>query len=215
MLEGEDIQVLEVTTREGNVRNHLDLAVTSLRDDDLVAEVANTALDLDAVVQELFERRDVEDLVASGLRSVDDELVLLALVHSTGITGSPATGRKQKGKYLLGNLLGLATTSLLRDRFELAYCSISSQIISWGNSKAVRLETYSRGGSHCDWVFSGDGERTEGDVRGLRERKEVSILRLEKERRKKSLGSVVEASLVVVDDVRASPDAVVRAWFPV
>lgn len=52
-------------------------------------------------------------------------------------------------------------------------------------------------------------------MRGLRERKEVSILRLEEERRKKSLGSVVEASLVVVDDVRASPDAVVRAWLPV
>lgn len=66
--------------------NNLDLAVTRLRDDDLVAEVANTALDLDTVVQELLEGRDVEDLVASGLRSVDDEL--------------------------LGDLLGLATTSL-------------------------------------------------------------------------------------------------------
>ena len=74
-MEEEDIQVLEVTTREGNVRNHLDLAVTSLRDDDLVAEVANTALDLDAVVEELLEGRDVEDLVARGLRSVDDELI--------------------------------------------------------------------------------------------------------------------------------------------
>lgn len=24
------------------------------------------------------------------------------------------------------------------------------RLISWGNSKAVGLETYSRGGSHCD-----------------------------------------------------------------
>ena len=57
------------------MRNNLDLAVTRLRDDDLVTEVANTALDLDTVVQELFKRRNVEDLVACGLRSVDDELI--------------------------------------------------------------------------------------------------------------------------------------------
>lgn len=69
-----DVQVLEVATREGNVSNNLDLAVTGLGDDDLVTEVADTALDLDAVVEELLEGRDVEDLVACGLRSVDDEL---------------------------------------------------------------------------------------------------------------------------------------------
>ena len=54
--------------------NNLDLAVTSLGDDDLVTEVADTALDLDAVVEELLESREVEDLVAHGLRSVDDIL---------------------------------------------------------------------------------------------------------------------------------------------
>lgn len=54
--------------------NDFDLAVTGLGDDDLVTEVADTALDLDAVVEELLEGRDVEDLVACGLRSVDDEL---------------------------------------------------------------------------------------------------------------------------------------------
>jgi hypothetical protein len=68
------------------VRNDLDLAITGLGDDDVVAEVADTALDLDAVVQELLEGGDVEDLVARGLRGVDDEL--------------------------LGDLLGLAATSL-------------------------------------------------------------------------------------------------------
>jgi hypothetical protein len=78
-------QVLEVATREGNVSNNLDLAVTRLGDDDLVTKVADTALDLDAVVEELLEGRDVEDLVARGLRSVDD--------------------------VLLSDLLGLATTS--------------------------------------------------------------------------------------------------------
>lgn len=69
-----DVQVLEVATGERNVRDDLDLAITGLGDDDLITEVTDTALDLDAVVQELLERRDVEDLVACGLRSVDGEL---------------------------------------------------------------------------------------------------------------------------------------------
>ena len=54
--------------------NDLDLAIANLGDDDVVAEVADTALDLDAVVEELLEGGDIEDLVAGGLRSVDDEL---------------------------------------------------------------------------------------------------------------------------------------------
>jgi hypothetical protein len=69
-----DLQVLEVATREGDVSDNLDLALTNLGDDDIVTEVANTALDLDAVVEELLEGRDIEDLVARGLRSVDDVL---------------------------------------------------------------------------------------------------------------------------------------------
>ena len=55
--------------------DNLDLAITRLRDVDLVTEVTDTALDLDAVVEDLLEGRDVEDLVARGLRSVDDELI--------------------------------------------------------------------------------------------------------------------------------------------
>jgi hypothetical protein len=69
-----NVQVLEVATREGNVSDNLDLAIARLGDLDAVAEVANTALDLDAVVEELLEGRDIEDLVAGGLRSVDHEL---------------------------------------------------------------------------------------------------------------------------------------------
>lgn len=61
--------------------NNLDLAVTGLGDDDLVTEVADTALDLDAVVEELFEGRDVEDLVARGLRSVDDVLFFISIFN--------------------------------------------------------------------------------------------------------------------------------------
>jgi hypothetical protein len=69
-----NLQVLEVATREGDVSNNLDLTVTNGVDNDVLTEVADTALDLDAVVEELLEGRDIEDLVASGLRSVDDEL---------------------------------------------------------------------------------------------------------------------------------------------
>lgn len=54
--------------------NNLNLAIANLGDDNVVTEVADTALDLDAVVKELLEGRDIEDLVASGLGSVDDEL---------------------------------------------------------------------------------------------------------------------------------------------
>lgn len=54
--------------------NDLDLALTSLGDDNVVAQVADAALDLDAVVEELLEGGDIEDLVRGGLRSVDDVL---------------------------------------------------------------------------------------------------------------------------------------------
>lgn len=62
------------------MRDNLDLAVTGLRDLDVIAEVANTTLDLDAVMQELLERRDVEDLVADGPGGVDHELKQLSVI---------------------------------------------------------------------------------------------------------------------------------------
>ena len=69
-----DLQVLQVAAGEGDVGNNLNLAIANLGDDNVVTEVTDTALDLDAVVKELLEGRDIEDLVASGLGSVDDEL---------------------------------------------------------------------------------------------------------------------------------------------
>lgn len=57
------------------MRNDLDLALSLLGDLDGIAEIASAALDLDAVVEELFKRLDVEDLVVDGLRAVDDELL--------------------------------------------------------------------------------------------------------------------------------------------
>jgi len=62
------------------VGDDLDLAVAGLGDEHVLAEVADAALDLDAVVQELLEGRDVEDLVARGLRGVDHELETQSLV---------------------------------------------------------------------------------------------------------------------------------------
>ena len=66
--------------------NDLDLSIALLRDLDGVAEVAGAALNLDAVVKELLESLDVEDLVVDGLRAVDDELLgdLLALLGGSG-----------------------------------------------------------------------------------------------------------------------------------
>lgn len=68
------LQVLEVPARELVVGNDLDLAITDLGDLDGLAQVADTAVDLDLLVQELLEGGNIEDLVAGGLRGVDDEL---------------------------------------------------------------------------------------------------------------------------------------------
>jgi hypothetical protein len=52
----------------------LDLAIADLRDVDGIAEVPHTTLDLDLVMQELFEGRKVENLVADRLSAVDSVL---------------------------------------------------------------------------------------------------------------------------------------------
>lgn len=54
--------------------NDLDLAVALLGDLDGVAEVADATLNLDLLVQEFLEGRDIKDLVAGRLGGVDDKL---------------------------------------------------------------------------------------------------------------------------------------------
>lgn len=54
--------------------NNLDLALSLLANGNILAQVAYSAIDLDAIMKELFESGDVEDLVGSGLRGIDDEL---------------------------------------------------------------------------------------------------------------------------------------------
>ena len=72
-------QVLQISAREGCVRNDFDLAFTLLRDLNNIAEVPYTAVDLNLVLKEFLESGDIKDLVAGGLRSIDDELwVILA-----------------------------------------------------------------------------------------------------------------------------------------
>jgi len=56
------------------MRNDLDLAVALLTNLDGIAKVAGTAIDLDAVMEELLKGGEVEDLVGDGLRGVDDVL---------------------------------------------------------------------------------------------------------------------------------------------
>lgn len=56
------------------MRNNLDLPLALLAYLHNIAEVPDAAIDLDLVVEELFEGGDVEDLVRGGLRSVDYEL---------------------------------------------------------------------------------------------------------------------------------------------
>ena len=74
------LQVLEIPATELVMRNDLDLAVASLGDLDGVAEVSHAAIDLDLLVQELLEGRDIENLVAGGLRGIDDELQLVSIL---------------------------------------------------------------------------------------------------------------------------------------
>jgi hypothetical protein len=77
-----DEQVLQVAAGELLVRDDLDLALALLGDLDDVAEVTGAALDLDAVVQELLESLEIEDLVVDGLRAVDNELPQTSATHS-------------------------------------------------------------------------------------------------------------------------------------
>jgi hypothetical protein len=72
-----DVQVLQIPTRERDVSDNLNLSIARLGDLNIVAEVTDAALDLDAVVQELLESGDIEDLVAGRLGGVDNELFIL------------------------------------------------------------------------------------------------------------------------------------------
>jgi hypothetical protein len=71
-----NLQVLQVASTERNVRHNLNLSISNLRDRDRVAEIAHTVLNLDLVMEEFLERRQVEDLVADRLGAIDGVLNL-------------------------------------------------------------------------------------------------------------------------------------------
>jgi hypothetical protein len=138
-----NVQVLEVATRELGVGNNLDLAIADLGDLDDVTEVTDAALNLDAVLEELLEGGDVEDLVGGWLRSIDDELVKSATCcHAFG------DGNK---------LTFLVTLACLPfgPVFYIANLSLLSQAIAYrgeANSKAISC-TYSCW-CHCEGLLS-------------------------------------------------------------
>jgi riboflavin biosynthesis pyrimidine reductase len=57
------------------VSDNLNLAIALLADDNGVSQVSSATVDLDAVVEELLEGREIEDLVIDGGGGVDDELI--------------------------------------------------------------------------------------------------------------------------------------------
>ena len=109
------VQVLEVAAGQLVVGNDLDLAVALLGDLDGLAEVTDAAINLDLLVQELLKGRDVEDLVAGGLRGVDDEL-------KTQSQQSASHCRRLGGAHLLRHLgaLGLGGGLLLYKHMNLS-----------------------------------------------------------------------------------------------
>jgi len=68
-------QVLQIPARKRNMRDDLDLPVSNGFDVNVIAQIPGATLDLDAIVQELLEGTEVEDLVRDGLRAVDCVLV--------------------------------------------------------------------------------------------------------------------------------------------
>jgi len=57
------------------VSNNDNLAIGLSADLDSISQVTGSVVNLDLVVQELFESADIKDLVGGWLRSVDDELL--------------------------------------------------------------------------------------------------------------------------------------------
>ena len=99
-----DVQVLQVAAGELLVSNDLDLAISLLADLNGITKIAGTALDFDAVMKELLEGLDVEDLVVDGLRTVDDELYSpisnLSLLDSTIPSTQLANSRRHFALHL-------------------------------------------------------------------------------------------------------------------
>lgn len=78
--------------------NHFNIPIASLRDLNGITEVSYSPIDLDLIVEEFLERRDIEDLVIGWLGGVDD---ILQIYENQDSCGSEFSN-------LFGDLLRLA-----------------------------------------------------------------------------------------------------------
>jgi hypothetical protein len=78
-------KVLEITLGEGNVGSDGDLGVSATGNLDGITKVVGAVVNLDAVMEVLLESSSIEDLVVSGTRAVNDEL--LVLLGSSSLSG--------------------------------------------------------------------------------------------------------------------------------
>jgi hypothetical protein len=86
------------------VCDNLNLSLANLGDLDYIAEVSNTSVNLDLILEEFLEGGDVEDFVGGGLRGVDDELIPLAPNSNLFTILLKAGPRRRWWKYLVRNL---------------------------------------------------------------------------------------------------------------
>jgi hypothetical protein len=114
--------------------HNLDLAIAHLRDVDGVAEVSDTALNFDLIVQELFKGGEVENLIADRLGAVDGVLKAEKVSNEKGYGSYLKQRDRMENKikfrdrsttYLLRHLCRFAFLCFLRIRIFLAYCSSS------------------------------------------------------------------------------------------
>ena len=63
------------------MRNDLNLPITLLADLYGIPQIPNTIVDLDLIMQELLEGRDIENFVGGGLRGIDDKLHHYTVSH--------------------------------------------------------------------------------------------------------------------------------------
>jgi len=123
------------------VCSNLNLSLANILDLHDIAEVSDTAVDLNLVLKELLEGGDVKDLVAGGLRSVDDELlqsapIVLTLALSPIPQGAYIRVRGEE-TYLVGDLGLLALGGFLHKSMNLSLLYHAATSKRRANSKAV------------------------------------------------------------------------------
>jgi len=68
-------EVFQVASRKRLVRHDFQLPISLLADDDILSQIPSTTINLDSVMEELLESRNIKDLVIDRLRAIDDKLL--------------------------------------------------------------------------------------------------------------------------------------------